>query len=88
MPAACLQIEGCTEDWWDPDRKRHLDKEYGRAQPDRMELVYRGLRVRIGISWGKIDSQKPLNTGRADYFGVVANQAARVMGAANPGQVG
>lgn len=32
-------------------------------------------------------SKKPLNTGRADYFGVLANVAARIMGLANPGQV-
>lgn len=32
-------------------------------------------------------SKKPLNTGRADYFGVLANMAARVMALASPGQV-
>lgn len=33
-------------------------------------------------------SKKPLNTGRADYFGMVANVAARMMAQAQPGQVG
>lgn len=51
-------------------------------------LVWRGLRVRIGMSWGMITSQKALNTGRADYFGVLANGAARVSALAAPGQVG
>ena len=37
---------------------------------------------------GLAGSKKPLNTGRADYFGVLANVAARVMGLASPGQVG
>jgi hypothetical protein len=32
-------------------------------------------------------SKKPLNSGRADYYGMLANVAARVMGLANPGQV-
>lgn len=51
-------------------------------------LIWSGLRVKIGMSWGMITSQKPLNTGRADYFGMLANGAARVAALAAPGQVG
>lgn len=50
-------------------------------------LIWRGLRLRIGMSWGMVSNQKPLNTGRADYFGMLANGAARVMALATPGQV-
>lgn len=56
--------------------------------PDTGAVIFRGLRVRMGMSWGKASSKKPLNTGRADYFGVLPNGAARVMGLASPGQVG
>lgn len=52
------------------------------------ELVWAGLRVRMGMAWGLVSSKKPLNTGRADYFGVLANTAARVSALAAPGQVG
>lgn len=50
-------------------------------------LIWRGLRLRIGMAYGMVANQKPLNTGRADYFGVLANAAARVMALATPGQV-
>jgi hypothetical protein len=50
-------------------------------------LVWRGLRLRIGMSYGMVSNQKPLNTGHADYFGVLPNGAARVMALATPGQV-
>jgi hypothetical protein len=50
-------------------------------------LMWRGLRVRIGMSYGFVNNKKPLNTGRADYFGVLPNGAARVSALAAPGQV-
>lgn len=50
-------------------------------------LVWRGLRLRIGMAYGMVTNQKPLNTGRADYFGMLPNGAARVMALACPGQV-
>jgi class 3 adenylate cyclase len=49
--------------------------------------IWRGLRVRIGMSYGFVNNKKPLNTGRADYFGVLPNGAARVSALAAPGQV-
>lgn len=50
-------------------------------------LLWRGLRVKIGISYGVPSSKAPLNTGRADYFGSVPNLAARLMAVAQPGQI-
>lgn len=50
-------------------------------------LIWRGLRVRVGMSYGFVNNKKPLNTGRADYFGVLPNGAARVSALAAPGQV-
>lgn len=50
-------------------------------------LLWRGLRVKIGIAYGMPTSKAPLNTGRADYFGSVPNLAARLMAVAQPGQL-
>ncbi|DBA77690.1 TPA: hypothetical protein ACH3X2_008392 [Trebouxia sp. C0005] len=65
--------------------------QWGDCQPTRDPntgaLLWRGLRVRMGMSWGRPSYKKPLNTGRADYFGNLPNLAARVMALAAPGQV-
>jgi class 3 adenylate cyclase len=50
-------------------------------------VVWRGLKVRIGIACGIPTSKAPLNTGRADYFGTIPNLAARLMSLAQSGQV-
>lgn len=62
---------------------KDCDSEYDQEG----NLIWRGFRLKIGIAWGLVSTQKPLNTGRADYFGVLANGAARVMALATPGQV-
>mmetsp|Transcript_33172 Transcript_33172/g.93931 ORF Transcript_33172/g.93931 Transcript_33172/m.93931 type:complete len:1125 (+) Transcript_33172:118-3492(+) len=49
-------------------------------------VAFRGLRVAMGLAYGRPASRKPLNTGRADYFGNLPNTAARVMALAKPGQ--
>eukprot|EP00873_Tetraselmis_striata_P028955 jgi/Tetstr1/449219/TSEL_036425.t1 len=54
--------------------------------PPKQRLIFRGLRVQMGCAYGRVASRKPLNTGRADYFGNLPNTAARVMSLANPGQ--
>ena len=52
------------------------------------KLLWRGLNVRMGIVYGKPTFRKPLAaTGTADYFGPLANLAARVMSKAYGGQV-
>jgi hypothetical protein len=48
--------------------------------------VFRGLRARVGIAYGTPTMRKPLNSGRADYFGPLPNLAARVMASAAYGQ--
>ena len=50
-------------------------------------VVHRGLRVKIGMAYGKVFDKRPINTGRADYFGAIPNLAARVSSLARPGQV-
>ncbi|KAF8064653.1 CYR1 [Scenedesmus sp. PABB004] len=50
--------------------------------------VFRGLRARVGIWDGPMDRVLPHGTsGRADFLGPPANRAARLMGAAQGGQV-
>mmetsp|Transcript_10220 Transcript_10220/g.14961 ORF Transcript_10220/g.14961 Transcript_10220/m.14961 type:complete len:1318 (+) Transcript_10220:19-3972(+) len=51
------------------------------------ELVFNGIRVRMGIHYGEpIDQLDPV-TKRTDYFGPVVNRAARVEGCAQGGQI-
>ena len=49
------------------------------------ELLYRGLRVRVGIHYGEPTCKIDPITGRMDYFGPVVNRAARVAASANGG---
>lgn len=51
------------------------------------KTIYRGLRVKIGMAHGRVTGRRPLSTGRADYYGVVPNLAARVCAFARPGQI-
>ncbi|KAK9786282.1 hypothetical protein WJX73_000303 [Symbiochloris irregularis] len=51
------------------------------------DRVWRGLKVSMGLAYGKPQYRKPLSTGRADYYGTLPNLAARVMSMAAPGQV-
>jgi len=50
-------------------------------------LLWRGLRVRMGIHVGTPEPREDPKTGRMDYFGPVVNKAARVAGMAHGGQV-
>lgn len=50
-------------------------------------LLACGLTMQMGVTWGRPDSRKRLGTGRADYFGSLANMAARIMGTAPAGHV-
>lgn len=50
-------------------------------------LLYRGLRVRMGIHTGTPLHQLDPVTGRMDYFGQMVNRAARVAGIAQGGQI-
>ncbi|KAJ9458497.1 hypothetical protein DIPPA_13515 [Diplonema papillatum] len=49
--------------------------------------VWNGMRIRVGIHYGKADIQTNPITGRADYFGPTVNKAARVEAAATGGLV-
>ena len=51
------------------------------------ELLWRGLRVRIGLHTGVPESRADPLTCRQDYFGPMVNRAARVEGLASGGQI-
>merc|ERR1712065_78621 len=50
-------------------------------------VIFRGLRVRMGIHTGYPSCWKDDNTGIMDYFGSMVNRAARVEHAASGGQI-
>lgn len=63
-------------------------------QPDASEsagedetLLFRGLRVRMGLHCGEADCVIDPASGRRDYFGIMVNRAARVGAAGHGGQV-
>ena len=51
------------------------------------KLIFRGLRVRIGINSGAAYSTTDIVTGRADYFGNSVNRAAQVTGLCEAGEI-
>jgi adenylate cyclase len=50
-------------------------------------LLYRGLKVRVGMHCGVPLCQNDPITGRMDYFGQMVNKSARISAATSPGQI-
>ncbi|KAL0478821.1 hypothetical protein AKO1_008258 [Acrasis kona] len=59
-----------------------------RMEWDHMKnVVFKGLRVRIGIHMGEAERVFDPTSGRADYFGTTVNKAARIESLAKGGQI-
>lgn len=54
---------------------------------DNNNLIYKGLRVRMGIHWGEPVCENDPVTRRMDYFGPMVNRTARISGVADGGQI-
>eukprot|EP00727_Mastigamoeba_balamuthi_P005127 m51a1_g14612 putative adenylate cyclase (631) ;mRNA; r:1208848-1211367 len=51
------------------------------------DLLFKGLRVRMGVHCGEVHRQTDKITGRADFFGMAVNKAARIANLAHGGQI-
>ncbi|KAI9501798.1 hypothetical protein BX070DRAFT_193634, partial [Coemansia spiralis] len=80
-----VQMTFLTADW----PQEILDSPHGgaRGEGEGKHLIYRGLRVRMGMHVGNPVSEEDPITRRMDYFGPMVNRAARISGAADGGQV-
>ncbi|KAJ1850609.1 cysteinyl-tRNA synthetase, partial [Coemansia sp. RSA 2703] len=78
--------------YWPPDEGSGNDSARSRksgilTEGDGRHLIYRGLRVRMGMHLGSPVSEEDPVTRRMDYFGPMVNRASRISGAADGGQV-
>ncbi|KAJ2878716.1 cysteinyl-tRNA synthetase, partial [Coemansia asiatica] len=78
--------------YWPPEDGSVADSSRNRksmliSEGDGRHLIYRGLRVRMGMHLGSPVSEEDPITRRMDYFGPMVNRASRISGAADGGQV-
>lgn len=76
---------GLLKEHWPPDLEKHPDAKTLLDQNG--NVLFAGVRVRIGINCGTPDCEPDPVTGRMDYFGPMVNLAARVESHAQGGDV-
>ncbi|KAJ2798520.1 cysteinyl-tRNA synthetase, partial [Coemansia helicoidea] len=87
-PEEILDSEHGCPIYWPTEEGRQGDGAPRRTSTDEgHRLIYRGLRVRMGMHLGNPVSEEDPITRRMDYFGPMVNRAARISGAADGGQV-
>ncbi|KAF5834843.1 hypothetical protein DUNSADRAFT_8344 [Dunaliella salina] len=64
-----------------------LKEPFKEVRDQHGRLIFRGPRLKIGISQGRPDSIQPDHMGRSDYHGDCVNSAARYMEAAQGGMI-
>ena len=82
----CVQSE-LVHASWPPEL---AESEYGcdvYADDEGGELLYRGVRVRMGIHVGRPVCERDPITGRMDYYGPMVNRSARVSSVADGGEI-
>lgn len=84
--AACVEAQcALVGAPWEPAILTH--DAASEVRSDHGGVLFRGLRVRMGVHLGPADAVPHPTTGRTDYFGTTVNAAARVGDAGHGGQI-
>ena len=68
-------------------KEEPLEARIERKRKNGIELLFRGLCVRMGIHYGEPYFEMDPTTNRMDYFGPMVNRASRICSAAQGGQI-
>ncbi|CAD7695706.1 unnamed protein product, partial [Ostreobium quekettii] len=82
---AHMQVEMLQLNW--PAELLEMEQCRAETNPSLGTVIWKGLRIRMGMVYGDPGQRQPLKTGRADYFGNLPNLAARISNLAAPGQI-
>ena len=66
---------------WPVELSKHPDAAIEPHPSLKGQVLYRGLRVRMGVHYGEPRAERDPITTRMDYFGPMVNRSARVEGA-------
>ncbi len=84
----CLEVQQQLNDSvWPDDLLTQPGGKKETAPNNNEEVVFNGIRVRMGIHTGAPNCRRNPVTGRMDYFGPDVNRSARVSDTAHGGQV-
>jgi class 3 adenylate cyclase len=84
----CLDVQlALLEVEWPSALYAHPDAVVVQHPENKQSVLFRGLRVRMGVHFGEPRAERDPITTRMDYFGPMVNRSARVEGATHGGQV-
>jgi class 3 adenylate cyclase len=94
-PEALLEHPGAAEEWGDTDDRYLVSRAFPSAFPDRRltkrgtcdRVLYKGLRVRMGVHMGTPRVVRDPMTRRVEFIGPVVNAAARITAMTHGGQI-